>query len=149
MTPENIEKLKTELKRDEGLRLSSYRCSMGHQTIGYGHNLQYDSPQLRSMLRHGITELQAERLLETDISKAIQVASGFVRSFDDLTDGRKRALVNMAFNLGYGLYEFVKLKQAILASDWDSAAREVLDSRYAKQVGKRAERVAKLLKSGN
>ena len=68
--------------------------------------------------------------------------------FDAASTGRRHALVSMAFNLGQTrLAGFKRLRAAVLAGDWDRAAAEALDSRWASQTGRRAAEVAALLRT--
>jgi lysozyme len=53
----------------------------------------------------------------------------------------------MCFNMGPGnLAKFQNMIAALEAQDYDLAAAEALDSRWAKQVGQRAERLAQRLR---
>ena len=55
----------------------------------------------------------------------------------------------MAFNLGIkGLLQFSKMLKALGIGYYDKAAEECLNSRYAKQTGKRARRIAETIKTG-
>ena len=66
-----------------------------------------------------------------------------------MSDGRQRALANMAFNLGMPtLQRFSRMLRALEAGEYEAAAREALDSRWARQVGARAERIAELFREG-
>ena len=140
--------MELDLIRDEGLRLRTYRCSAGHLTIGVGHKVAD-----RDRLAEGdsISLEAAGLLLSRDIATAIGTANTiFGRDrFETMTDARQRALVNMIFNLGSGKFAgFRKMITAVKEHRWGDAARECLDSAYAKQVGARANRVANALKSG-
>lgn len=129
--------VRDDLKRDEGLRLKPYRDTVGKLTIGYGRNLD----------DVGITEDEAEYMLEGDIEHVLEQLDRTLPWWNDLNESRKRALVNMAFNLGIGgLLKFKKMLAALKAGDYEHAAVEALDSRWAKQVGQRADRIAELLK---
>ena len=66
-----------------------------------------------------------------------------------MDDNRKRALVNMAFNLGLSrLRSFKRMLKALAEEDFETAAAEALNSRWAEQVGDRAARLATLIRSG-
>lgn len=140
----DLEKLVVELKRDEGLRLSAYQDTLGYWTIGYGHQ----SPTIHKGM--AISEKKAESLLMLDIGSAIEVAKLYLDpvALDSLSDNRQRALVNMAFNLGTGIFSFRKLKQAIVDGEWSKASRCALDSLWAAQVKGRAVRISYLLEIG-
>jgi len=55
----------------------------------------------------------------------------------------------MAFNLGEGkLRKFKKMFAAIGRQDFDLASQEILKSKYAKQVGARANELAEIMQRG-
>lgn len=140
----DLDKLRSELKRDEGIRLRAYTCSAGHRTIGYGHNLT--SRGLQSI--QSCTLEQAKAWLEQDIIEAVKIAKKLFPSFDDLSDARQRVITNMAFCLGWNLNQFGMLKRAIARRDWVWAAGEILDSTFARQTGARARRLAQMMREG-
>ena len=130
---------KETIMQDEGLRLMPYRCSEGKLTIGYGRNIE----------DRGITSDEAEYLLENDIRKAENCASGLVRSFWRLSDNQKIALVSMVFQMGYnGVSKFKKTIKAINDQDYEKASIEMLDSKWARQTPNRAKRLSKMMKEG-
>lgn len=78
-------------------------------------------------------------MLENDLERAIVAAQRIFPTFDSLSDERQEVLVNMAFNLGeWRLSGFIKFRRAIIGENWVRAKREMLDSRWANQVGERA-----------
>lgn len=128
-----------QLKRHEGLRLKAYKDSEGIWTIGYGRNLQELS----------ISDIQAERWLAEDIEKAKHDVFGSFPVCYSLTDLRQNVLVNMCFNLGISrLRKFKKMWKAIHDANYDEAAIEMLDSKWAKQVGRRATELANEMRKG-
>jgi lysozyme len=80
--------------------------------------------------------------------QATKVAKKLFPSFNDLSDARQRALVNMAFCLGWNLSRFNMLKLAVARRDWVWAAGEILDSAFARQTGARAQRLAQMMREG-
>ena len=131
----DIPQLKEELKRDEGFRDCVYTCSAGKLTIGYGHNVE-DNP---------IPEAFADQLLGYDIAGALAECERFDWFFD-LDDVRKRVIINMVFNLGFnGVSKFKKMIAEIEKKEYGLAASEMLDSRWADQVGMRAVRLATMM----
>jgi lysozyme len=142
----NTERLKEELKRDEGFRGLVYDCASGEPargvgalTIGYGRNLQ----------DVGITEDEAAELLNHDVNRAIADLITVVPQLMTLTDGRANALLNMVYNLGLTRFRgFKKMIAAVNQGEWDRAAEEAIDSRWARQVGERAMRIARAFKEG-
>lgn len=116
------------LKRHEGYRSKPYRCSAGKITIGYGRNLE----------DVGVNESEAEILLINDYNAAEDEASKF-SWFEGLSDVRREVVIMMIFNLGYPRFTgFKKTIAALAAGDYESAASEMLDSKWAAQVGLRA-----------
>jgi len=125
----NIERLEQSLVDHEGVRLRPYKCTAGKTTIGVGRNLD----------DVGITKSEAMMLLRSDILRATEGAMRVVPTFAQLTDARQEVLVEMVFNLGEkGFARFLKTLAYIRGYEWDRAAAEMLDSRWAEQVGQRA-----------
>ncbi|MBF0280506.1 MAG: hypothetical protein HQM13_22105 [SAR324 cluster bacterium] len=68
--------------------------------------------------------------------------------FQKLSEVRKMVLIDMCFNLGLSrLKKFKTTLAAIETGDFVTASREMLNSRRAKQVGTRAERLSEKMKS--
>lgn len=139
MSPEAKERLRRMLIVHEGLWLKPYRCPAGYLTIGVGRNLE----------ARGISREEAMVLLESDIAEAEAAARGFFPAFDRLEEPRQAVLVDMAFNLGaVRLGGFWRFRAALERGDFEQAAREMLDSKWAKQVGPRARRLAEMMRRG-
>lgn len=133
--------LKVQLVKHEGLRLKPYHCTAGKLTIGVGRNLD----------DKGITEAEAAALLDNDINEVWKECSSRLAAFGfgALDDARQHVLLDMAFNLGVpGLLRFKKMLDAIGRRDFDAAAREMLESQWARQVGDRAVELAQMMKDG-
>lgn len=135
----NLERVKHYTKRFEGLRLKPYTCPAGKLTIGYGHNLD----------DNGITEDIAVRLLDTDLMTAEREVRQRFTHFYKLNEARQFVLVDMAFNMGIAkLMTFKKMFAALAKGEYPTAAREMLNSKWAVQVGNRAKALAEIMKSG-
>lgn len=135
----DVTAIKCDLRRDEGLRLKPYRDSVGKLTIGVGRNLD-DA---------GITEAEADVLLDGDVARAIADLDRTLPWWRGLSEVRRRALLNMAFNLGLPrLRGFEGMLADLERGDFVGAAREAIDSRWARQVGARAQRIAAMLAEG-
>lgn len=121
-----------QLRRDEGVRATAYRDSVGVWTLGIGHNLSVP-----------ISHDAIMQILLDDV-QAVQTACLALPIWSRLSEPRQGVLLNMAFNLGFdGLMQFRAMYVAMEAGDFDAAARAMLDSRWAIQVGARADRLAK------
>jgi lysozyme len=133
--------VKTMLVVDEGLRLKPYRDTVGKLTIGVGRNLD----------DVGISEDEAFYMLENDIQKAIQDATDIFGTsvWLSLDEVRQAVIIDMLFNLGKPRFlTFRKFIQAVKEGDFEKAAKEMFDSRWAKQVKDRAERLAYMMRTG-
>lgn len=120
------------VKLGEGLKLKPYRCSAGKLTIGFGRNLD----------DVGITEEEAEYLLMNDLKRAENDAKK-LPGFDNCSQVRRDVLIEMVLNLGLPrVLGFRKMLAAVSNGDYAEAARQMLDSKWHKDVGNRADRLA-------
>ena len=134
-----MSKIKQMLIKHEGIKLKPYVCPARKLTIGVGRNLE----------DKGISEEEALYLLDNDIKDTTNFLKGF-SFFDNLNTPRRDAIIDFCFNVGFGT--FVKFKRMIKAlefGDYKAAAKELLDSKYAKQVGNRALELAYIIETGN
>lgn len=132
----DVEKLKDQLILHEGLELKSYTCSAGYVTLGVGRNVE----------ELGITEEEARYLLDNDILRVGKELDNAIPWWRDMSEVRQRVVVDMVFNLG--ISRFLNFKNAINAmqeQQWEEAAAQMLDSRWADQVGQRSHRLAKAM----
>jgi lysozyme len=131
-----MEGLKEQLIRHEGLRLTVYDCPAGYKTIGVGRNIEHK----------GITESEALYLLDNDIGYFTEQLEDNLIGFQELPEDKKAVLVNMAFNLGVnGLLKFKNMLAAITEERWEDASSEMLNSRWADQVGNRAIELSEIM----
>ena len=130
--------LTDDLMKHEGLRLKPYKDTEGVLTIGYGHNLE-----------EGISKDTARYILEEDIfNHALELKEAFPVIME-LSTVRRDVLINMAFNLGVSrLRKFKKMWEALYIEKYSVAADEMLDSKWARQVGNRAVELADRMRSG-
>jgi len=136
----NRELLKSQLERHEGLRLKPYldTATPPRLTIGYGRNLD----------DKGISREEAMVMLDADIDEAVQYMET-VDEYRALDPVRQAILVNLCFNLGFhGLMKFKRMWAAIGRGDYSRAAYEMLDSKWARQVGYRADELAEIMRTG-
>lgn len=149
MRDENIFKISEQLKRHEGLRLKAYLDSEGILTIGYGHNCKTSPVHGVSKPGDAITQETANKLFDSDLAASIwDMRRNMPWSFA-MSEARQGVLVNMLFNLGVGrLLGFKKALAAMERGDYAVAAREMLDSKWARQVGKRATELSRQMETG-
>ena len=150
----NIYELSQRLIMHEGLRLQPYFCSKNKLTIGVGRCVQTnpitaEEEKVIGDWRHGITKCSAMYLLRNDIKRIYKELKKEISFFNDLDAERQYALIDMAFNLGvFGLLRFKKMLKALEKSDYQTASRECLASKYASEVGQRAIRIAHTIATG-
>ena len=143
---DNTDKLIKQIKRHEGNVMNNgkhepYEDHLGYLTIGYGRLID---PEIKG----GISESEAEMLLMNDLV-AFMDAAKFYSWYDSLDDVRKAVIVNMLFNLGQPRFnKFVAMHEALKAQNYATAAAEMLDSRWAKQVKGRAKELAEQMRTG-
>ena len=134
----DMERIKTTLIRHEGLELKPYRCTSDKLTIGVGRNLD----------DRGITHTTAMQMLDEDIELSIEDLRRNLSWFDEMPEPVQEALINLTLNMGIvRLMQFRKTIAFLRDREWDKAATEMLDSRYATQVGRRADEVADMIRS--
>lgn len=131
------------LKMHEGLRLKPYRDTKGKLTIGYGHNLE----------NRGIPLWLATALLEWDMDEHDAELAAMFPVVHGLDPARRAALLDMAFNMGIpALRSFKRMWDAIGRRDWEAAAAEALDSKWAKvdhpPGHARPQRISRILRTG-
>ena len=128
-----------QLRLHEGERLKPYRCTAGKLTIGVGRNLE----------DRGITREESAMLLANDIAAEERELLRALPWAAKLDEVRQRVLLDMSFNLGLvGLLGFKRTLATIQAGDYQAAATMMLDSKWAKQVGQRAERLSRMMATG-
>ncbi len=131
-------KVSAYVREFEGFRPNVYTDTTGHRTIGYGHNLE-----------NGITPEMAEFILKRDLETAERAVKDKFAWYFKLNDARQFVLLDMAFNMGLArLCTFKKMLAAVERGDYATAAKEMLDSRWAFQVKTRAEKLAEMMKTG-
>lgn len=127
------------IKKHEGCRLKVYLDSVGKLTVGYG----------RCLDTTGISEDEAELMLSNDIKRAEDGLRQVYPWFANLDEVRQAALIDAAFNLGLsGLSKFHNMLGAMALGDWEAAANEALNSKWAGQVGNRAKELAEMIRTG-
>lgn len=136
---DNYEKFAKRIRKSEGLSFKAYKCPAGALTIGYGHNLD----------ARGISLEAAELLLRQDIEIAYKQVKNNFPLWPKLTEARLFVLVDMVYNMGLSAAcGFKKMWAALEEGDYNKAAKEMLNSRWAKQVGKRAVENSIMMKTG-
>ena len=144
----------------EGLRLEVYQDTLGINTIGIGRNLDdrgiskdeldwMDYPTIEHVFSDGITEADAMYLAQNDVQIVEEELLRAHPCVEDLDAVRQLVLVDMAFNMGVPrLCKFKLMWNAIHEGNFEAAAKEMLDSRWATQVKGRATKLANAMHNG-
>ena len=129
------------LKRHEGVRSHVYLCSAGYETIGVGRNIAESGL--------GLSDDEVEYLLNNDIERVRQELTDSYFWFPALNEARQDAMIDICFNLGMTrLRGFVNALEAMSREQFDVAADEFMDSRWATQVGNRANEITEMIRVG-
>jgi lysozyme len=120
------------------MSLKPYSDSVGKLTIGVGRNLD----------DVGISETEALFLLANDIENITNKLQS-IPVFNTLSTNQQIALSDMAFNLGFhGILRFRKMWAALETSNYQLAGKEMLNSKWARQVPLRASELTKMIVEG-
>lgn len=135
----NLDRFRDQLELHEGLRLKPYMDTTAHITIGIGRNLT----------DQGITKDEAYALLARDVGTVTMKCQAAFPWWSDLDDVRQRVIADMCFNLGLaGLQRFVRMLEAVEKRRYSDAAKAMLRSKWATQVGTRAQRLSRMMATG-
>ena len=127
-----------QLKIHEGYKPKVYKCTAGVDTIGIGF---------------AIKDLElSEDVCELILKEKLQALE---ERFEDKFDWFKTSpievrnvMLNMAYQLGFrGFCKFKKTLSYLENAEWESASKEMLDSRWAKQTPNRANELSEIIKS--
>jgi len=133
------QRLFTQLRLHEGVEHKPYKCTAGYLTIGVGRNIE----------ERGLSDDEIDYILSNDVNIA---TDELVENFDwyaDLDPIRQRVVIDMVFNLGMPRFkQFKNMIAAIESGDWMEASNQMMDSRWAEQVGLRASRLAEMMETG-
>lgn len=137
----NEKEIMDMIKRHEGYRDRVYIDSVGVPTAGYGHAFLQGSP---------VPAVVCDILFEEDF-KAAKIDYEMLANRNDLelSPVRRAVILNMLFNMGLAkVMKFKKMLTALQNHAWGLAADEMLDSKWAKQVGHRSEELAEMMRNG-
>ena len=122
------------IKKHEGFRQYPYKCTAGKLTIGYGRNLD----------DVGISKEEADYLLDMDLDKHTEELDKVITWA--VPKDVYAVLVDMHYNLGHERFmQFRKMIECLKKLDFKGAAKEMLESKWAKQVPNRAAELANIM----
>ena len=127
-----------QLKIHEGYKPKVYKCTAGVDTIGIGFAIK------DLELSEDVCELILKEKLEV-------LEERFEKKFDWFKTSPievRNVMLNMAYQLGFrGFCKFKKTLSYLENAEWESASKEMLDSRWAKQTSNRANELSEIIKS--
>ena len=133
----NMERLMKSVKAHEGYRNKVYLDSLGKRTVGVGHlcveDIWEDDKEY--------SEAMLMNILKDDLKNAIEGAERLLKGCRILDSLAEEIIIEMVFQLGEtGVSKFKNMLKALKEGpDYQTAAIEMLDSRWAKQTPNRAE----------
>ena len=138
----DIEKLREQLEIDEGVVHEIYLDHLGYPTFGIGHLVRESDPEHGANVGTKVDEARCIEAFNQDVESVIKDCKILYSDFDDLPEEVQQIVANMMFNMGRPrLSKFKGMKRGVDAKDWNAAADEMVDSRWYRQVGARAERL--------
>ena len=143
----NIGNLREQLKIDEGVKYEIYKDHLGYPTFGIGHLIVESDEEYGEPIGTGVHLDRVNEAFDEDVAVMIDEAKKVFPNIDILPEEAQQVIVNMCFNMGAPrLSKFKKFIAAVNESNWSTAAVEMMDSRWATQVGVRAERLRDRIK---
>jgi|TARA_R100000479_G_C6375298_1_gene198771 lysozyme len=142
-------RLLEELMLDEGVIHEIYNDHLGYPTFGVGHLITEKDEEHGKPLGTPVSEERVTECLNADVDIVCAELDKNMEWWRELNDTRQRVMANMCFNLGYPrLSKFKKFLAAVQEEDWETAAVEMMDSKWATQVGDRAIRLREKMLNG-
>ena len=144
----NIDELRQEIQNDEGRVNSVYLDHLNLPTVGIGHLIKESDPEYGLPVGTVVDDERVNELFDQDIKVTLSECEQLYENFNDLPEEVQKILANMMFNLGRPrLSKFRKLCKAVAERNWQECAVQMEDSRWHKQVTKRANRLISRMKS--
>ena len=144
----NLEKLRKQLEIDEGIKYEIYKDHLGYPTFGIGHLVTDKDPEFGKDIGTPVSKERVYQVFEKDVQIIINECDELYPDFDNLPEEVQQIIANMMFNLGRPrLSKFKGMKRGIDEKNWNAAANEMVDSRWYRQVGARAERLVKRMRN--
>ena len=144
----NINQLREELERDEGVKYEIYNDHLGYATFGVGHLVIESDPEYGMDIGTAVSESRVAEAFEEDVKTVLGDCENLYWDFYELPEEAQLIIANMMFNMGLTrLSKFRGMKNGVDAKDWQRAADEMVDSRWYNQVTKRADRLVVRMRS--
>ena len=143
-----MDKLREEIKYDEGSVNKIYLDHLGLATFGIGHLVLESDPEYGWEVGTDVSEDRCIEAFNSDIENVLSDCHRLYPDFDDLPEEVQRIVANMMFNMGRPrLSKFKGMKAGVDSRDWNKAADEMVDSRWYRQVTNRADRLVERMRN--
>jgi len=144
----DIEILKKELTEDEGCEYEIYLDHLGYKTFGIGHLCKATDPENDLEVGDPVSKGRVDECFVNDIEKVIEDCTILYDDFYILPEEAQLIIANMMFNLGRPrLSKFSKMHAAVMDANWIEAGIQMEDSKWARQVPNRAERLCERMRN--
>lgn len=137
-----MSKLQDQLAAHEGNLPYVYKDHLGYETIGIGFLVD-------KRKGGGLRPEEIEFIFNNRVRLIAEELERRVKFMGALNDARYAVMINMAYQLGVnGLIAFKKTIDYIGDGFYEKAAKEMLDSTWAKQTPKRAKEMSEQMRTG-
>lgn len=144
----NLEQLREQLEIDEGVKYEIYNDHLGYATFGVGHLVLESDPEFGDPIGAPVSESRVVEAFEQDCENVLRDCHILYEDFDSLPEEAQQVIANMMFNMGRPrLSKFKGMKRGVDSRDWNAAADEMVDSRWYRQVTKRADRLVERIRA--
>ena len=144
----NIDKLREELKIDEGCKYEIYLDHLGLPTFGIGHLILSSDMEYGQEVGTPVSEDRVNECFAKDVETVLSESLQLYPNFQVLPEEVQLIIANMMFNMGRPrLSKFKGMKAAVDAGDWHRAAVEMVDSKWYQQVTNRADRLVQRMRA--
>jgi lysozyme len=143
-----IEQLREELVADEGCIYAVYLDHLDLKTVGIGHLCRPSEPEHSMEVGAPVSEDRVLELFDRDMAWTFKDCHRLLPEFSDLPEEVRLIVANMMFNLGANrLGGFKRFLEAVGKKDWASAADEMVDSKWHRQVPERSGRLIERMRA--
>ena len=144
----DIDKLREQLKIDEGVKYEIYLDHLGLPTFGIGHLVLDSDAESGQGVGTPVSESRVNECFDKDVEVVLSECRILYSDFDDLPEEVQQIIANMMFNMGRPrLSKFKGMKRGVDARDWNAAADEMVDSAWYRQVTNRADRLVERMRA--
>ena len=153
-----MEEILSLIKKHEGYRSKTYKCTEGYDTTGIGFawkDLDFDKEMANKILQENKYNIElSEEVCNLILEEKIDIILGRLQKVAPWVERSNKivqtVIINMCYQMGVsGVMKFKKALAAMEKGNWNLAANELLDSRWAKQTPNRANELAEMTRGIN